>query len=298
MTPDVYLPAETIVDSVPRRKGLALWFKSLYKVGLPVRGQETCSHLSAKVSPRLLPEKEGLLSMFKDPTELLGNRNNKNRYGGYYGGGGGGGDKFSMWGGRSSGGWGGRVGGGGWYKWACCGGKWKGRARRSMNNPQSIGGESSAMRTTGLESLRNAWEEEDLQLSYHKFNVSQREQTVLRRMKQGEVVVLLISDAGTPGIGGPDAELLCMDENIPVTPIPGPCGVVSALSASGLATNEFTFVGFLPRHGPSRKERLMASANEARTQIFYVLPHKFSQSLKEFSSLFGVSRYIWHILIV
>ncbi|KAI5596842.1 hypothetical protein BDE02_02G028700 [Populus trichocarpa] len=81
-----------------------------------------------------------------------------------------------------------------------------------------------------------------------------------------------------------------MDENIPVTPIPGPCGVVSALSASGLATNEFTFVGFLPRHGPSRKERLMmASANEARTQIFYVLPHKFSQFLKEFSSLFGVS---------
>ncbi|XP_061969446.1 uncharacterized protein LOC133692479 isoform X2 [Populus nigra] len=111
-------------------------------------------------------------------------------------------------------------------------------------------------------------------------------------MKQGEVVVLLISDAGTPGIGGPDAELLCMDENIPVTPIPGPCGVVSALSASGLATNEYTFVGFLPRHGPSRKERLMASANEARTQIFYVLPHKFSQSLKEFSSLFGVSSRI------
>jgi 16S rRNA (cytidine1402-2'-O)-methyltransferase len=58
-------------------------------------------------------------------------------------------------------------------------------------------------------------------------------------------------------------------------------------------------VGFLPRHGPSRKERLMmASANEARTQIFYVLPHKFSQFLKEFSSLFGMSRYIWHILIV
>jgi 16S rRNA (cytidine1402-2'-O)-methyltransferase len=48
----------------------------------------------------------------------------------------------------------------------------------------------------------------DLQLSYHKFNESQREQTVLRRMKQGEVVVLLISDAGTPGIGGPDAELV------------------------------------------------------------------------------------------
>ncbi|KAB5557623.1 hypothetical protein DKX38_008532 [Salix brachista] len=128
-------------------------------------------------------------------------------------------------------------------------------------------------------------------LSYHKFNESQREQRVLRRLKEGEIVVL-ISDAGTPGISDPGAELakLCADENIPVIPIPGPCAVVAALSASGLDTDEFTFVGFLSKHGPSRRERLTASANEARTQIFYVPPHKFSQFLEESSLLFGDSR--------
>uniref|UniRef100_A0A6N2LCB9 E2 ubiquitin-conjugating enzyme n=1 Tax=Salix viminalis TaxID=40686 RepID=A0A6N2LCB9_SALVM len=126
-------------------------------------------------------------------------------------------------------------------------------------------------------------------LSYHKFNESQREQRVLRRLKEGEIVVL-ISDAGTPGISDPGAELakLCADENIPVIPIPGPCAVVAALSASGLDTDEFTFGSFI--HGPSRRERLTASANEARTQIFYVPPHKFSQFLEESSLLFGDSR--------
>ncbi|KAJ9186524.1 hypothetical protein P3X46_002088 [Hevea brasiliensis] len=128
-------------------------------------------------------------------------------------------------------------------------------------------------------------------LSYHKFNESQRELTVLKRLKQGEIVAL-ISDAGMPGISDPGAELakLCVDENIPVIPIPGPSALVAALSASGLATDEFTFVGFLSKHARSRRERLIASADEARTQIFYVPPHKLSQFLEETSSLFGYSR--------
>lgn len=107
-------------------------------------------------------------------------------------------------------------------------------------------------------------------MSYHKFNESQREQVVLKRLKQGEIVAL-ISDAGTPGISDPGTELvsllllclfilvsvsicfltvcvvifmqakLCVSENVPVIPIPGPCALVSALSASGLPTDEFTF---------------------------------------------------------
>lgn len=108
-------------------------------------------------------------------------------------------------------------------------------------------------------------------MSYHKFNESQREQLVLRRLKQGEIVAL-ISDAGTPGISDPGMELvrmllllclfilmntsicfitlcvvvfmqakLCVSENVPVVPIPGPCALISALSASGLSTDEFTF---------------------------------------------------------
>ncbi|RXH91154.1 hypothetical protein DVH24_020177 [Malus domestica] len=91
-----------------------------------------------------------------------------------------------------------------------------------------------------------------LQLSYHKFNEAQRGQTVLKRLKESEVVAL-ISDAGMPGISDPGTELakLCMDENIPVIPIPGPSAFVAAPSASGLSTDEFTFVGFISKHaGP------------------------------------------------
>lgn len=128
-------------------------------------------------------------------------------------------------------------------------------------------------------------------LSYHKFNESQRERTILKRLQQGEIVAL-ISDAGTPGINDPGTELakLCIHENIPVIPIPGPSALVAALSASGLLTNEFTFVGFLPKHARSRRERLIVSANEAATQIFYVPPHKLHQFLEETSSFFTDSR--------
>ncbi|KAF5955764.1 hypothetical protein HYC85_008620 [Camellia sinensis] len=125
-------------------------------------------------------------------------------------------------------------------------------------------------------------------LSYHKFNESQREQAVLKRLQQGEIVAQ-ISDAGTPGISDPGMELvkLCVDENIPVIPIPGPSAFVAALSASGLATDKFTFVGFLPKHAGSRKERLIVSAKEVATQIFYVPPHKLHQFIEEASSIFG-----------
>ncbi|KAL4297474.1 hypothetical protein GQ457_12G030970 [Hibiscus cannabinus] len=128
-------------------------------------------------------------------------------------------------------------------------------------------------------------------LSYHKFNESQREHTVLKRLKEGEIVAL-ISDAGMPGISDPGTELakICVDENIPVIPIPGPSAFLTALSASGLSTDEFTFVGFLPKHAGSRKERLMTSASETPTQIFYVPPHKLSQFLEESSLIFGDSR--------
>ncbi|KAG2698514.1 hypothetical protein I3760_07G154300 [Carya illinoinensis] len=128
-------------------------------------------------------------------------------------------------------------------------------------------------------------------LSYHKFNESQREQAVLKRLKQGEIVAL-ISDAGTPGISDPGMELakLCVDENIPVIPIPGPSALVTALSASGLEIDEFTFVGFLPKHAGLRRERLTVSANEMTTQIFYVPPHKLQQFLEETSLHFGGTR--------
>ncbi|KAL9273118.1 Ribosomal RNA small subunit methyltransferase I-like protein [Drosera capensis] len=128
-------------------------------------------------------------------------------------------------------------------------------------------------------------------MSYHKYNESQRERTVLRRLQQGEIVAL-ISDAGTPGISDPGMELvkLCAKENIPVVPIPGPSAVITAISASGLPMDEFTFVGFLPKHASSRRERLMLAANQTAVQIFFVPPHKLLQFLEETSLIFSESR--------
>ncbi|KAL3845270.1 hypothetical protein ACJIZ3_002673 [Penstemon smallii] len=128
-------------------------------------------------------------------------------------------------------------------------------------------------------------------LSYHKFNECQREQVVLRRLQDGEIVAL-ISDAGTPGISDPGTELakLCVDKGISVIPVPGPSALLTALSASGLPTNEFTFVGFLPKHAGTRRERLMVSANSTATQVFFVPPHKLCQFLEEASSIFDQSR--------
>ncbi|GAB4853199.1 hypothetical protein Ancab_017386 [Ancistrocladus abbreviatus] len=83
---------------------------------------------------------------------------------------------------------------------------------------------------------------------------------------------------------------LCAVENIPVVPIPGPSALVAALSASGLPTDEFTFVGFLPKRAGSRREKLMAIAEQTGTQILFVPPHKLLQFLEETSSIFGGSR--------
>ncbi|XP_078164767.1 tetrapyrrole (Corrin/Porphyrin) Methylase [Carex rostrata] len=125
-------------------------------------------------------------------------------------------------------------------------------------------------------------------VSYHKFNEREREASILKRLHEGEIVAL-ISDAGTPGISDPGTELvkMCASENVAVTPIPGPSALIAALSVSGLPTNEFTFVGFLPKCTSSRRERLQISSKEAATQIFFVPPHGIHKFLNEASAIFG-----------
>lgn len=113
----------------------------------------------------------------------------------------------------------------------------------------------------------------------------------MRKLHENQIVAL-ISDAGTPGISDPGMELVkrCIDENILVTPVPGPSALITALSASGLATYEFTFVGFLPKNAGSRKEKMRNSAGQTATQIFFVPPHSLIQFLEEASSIFGDDR--------
>ncbi|GLJ05502.1 hypothetical protein SUGI_0019170 [Cryptomeria japonica] len=128
-------------------------------------------------------------------------------------------------------------------------------------------------------------------MSYHKFNESLREATIVQRLQQGHIIAL-ISDAGTPGISDPGAEIVkvCIEKKIRIFPIPGPCSIITALTASGLSTSEFSFVGFLPTHNSTRKAKLMAAAKELATQVFFVPPHKLNYILEESISTFGEAR--------
>lgn len=128
-------------------------------------------------------------------------------------------------------------------------------------------------------------------LSYHKFNESFRQATILQRLQQNQIVSL-ISDAGTPGISDPGAKIVraCIEKNIRIYPIPGPTAVITALTASGLPTTAFSFVGFLSPHNSTRKTKLMTAAREGATQIFYVSPHKLLSFLEESISAFGDTR--------
>src|SRR5580704_13314812 len=84
-------------------------------------------------------------------------------------------------------------------------------------------------------------------ISYHQHNEASRAEELLKRLEQGAQIIL-VTDAGTPVISDPGHRLvsLCVERQIPVIPIPGPSAVIAALAASGLPTEEFLFVGFLP----------------------------------------------------
>ena len=125
-------------------------------------------------------------------------------------------------------------------------------------------------------------------ISYHLHNEITRGPELVIRMEEGASVAL-VTDAGTPGISDPGHHLvsLCLRHHIPVVPIPGPSALIAALTASGLPTEEFLFVGFLPsRVGPRRRamERL---ANEPRTLVFYEAPHRLAEALSDALALFG-----------
>ena len=130
-------------------------------------------------------------------------------------------------------------------------------------------------------------------VSYYEHNKRQRGGEILSRLQAGESAVL-VTDAGMPAISDPGEELvaLCHDEGIPVTVVPGPSAVVTALALSGLPAGRFTFEGFLSVNKRSRKEHLEAVAQEQRTMIFYEAPHKLRKTLSDFAKVFGPDRPI------
>ena len=113
----------------------------------------------------------------------------------------------------------------------------------------------------------------------------------LARLAAGEDIAL-ISDAGTPLISDPGFHLVrqARAAGVRVTPVPGACAAVAALSAAGLPSDRFSFEGFLPAKRAGRRTRLEALREEARTMVFYEAPHRILECLQDMAELFGAER--------
>ena len=128
-------------------------------------------------------------------------------------------------------------------------------------------------------------------VSLHEHNEAERAAWLIERLKAGEDVAL-VSDAGTPLISDPGFDLVraARKAGLRVSPIPGACALVAALSVSGLPTDRFVFEGFLPSKSPARRERLALLAVETRTLVFYESVHRLQESLSDMAAVFGAER--------
>src|SRR5881397_426134 len=108
----------------------------------------------------------------------------------------------------------------------------------------------------------------------------------------GGATVLLLTDAGMPSVSDPGYTLVraAIEAGVPVTAVPGPSAVTTALALSGLPCDRFCFEGFLPRKGGERRSRLAALAAERRTAVFFESPHRLADALADAAGAFGDER--------
>ncbi|MBF0330391.1 MAG: 16S rRNA (cytidine(1402)-2'-O)-methyltransferase [Candidatus Omnitrophica bacterium] len=111
---------------------------------------------------------------------------------------------------------------------------------------------------------------------------------ILTLLQEGKNVAL-VSDAGTPGVSDPGFRLvrLVKESGIPITVIPGACACIAALSLSGLPTDRFSFLGFMPVKPGARRKKIEEAARIGGTVIFYESPHRITKSLKEIEEVLG-----------
>lgn len=124
-------------------------------------------------------------------------------------------------------------------------------------------------------------------LSYFQFNEAKRSEEILERLKRGEKVAL-VTDAGTPGISDPGERVVraAVAAGLRVEAVPGPCALVAALTASGLPTDEFHFIGFLPHKSGQRRKQLEALKQFAGTLALYESPYRIEKLLGELNEVF------------
>ncbi len=127
----------------------------------------------------------------------------------------------------------------------------------------------------------------------HDHNEQQKAQVLVDKLLQGESIAL-ISDAGTPLISDPGYHLVtkCRQAGVRVVPLPGPCAVIAALSASGLPSDRFSFEGFFPPKSKARKDKLLEISQVERTCVFYESPHRILDSLDDMLDILGPEREV------
>ncbi|MCI6486040.1 MAG: 16S rRNA (cytidine(1402)-2'-O)-methyltransferase [Alloprevotella sp.] len=144
-------------------------------------------------------------------------------------------------------------------------------------------------RTTGM--LLKHYDIKARLQSHHKFNEHQTAEAVAERLAASDETVVLVSDAGTPGISDPGFMLVraCVARDVEVQCLPGATAFVPALVSSGLPCERFAFEGFLPQK-KGRATRLAALAEEPRTMIIYESPYRVAKTLRQLAEAFGSDR--------
>lgn len=126
--------------------------------------------------------------------------------------------------------------------------------------------------------------------SYHEHNKRAKLPYLLRALDHGDVA--LVSEAGMPGINDPgyDLVLAAIDRDAKVVPVPGPSAIPTALAVSGLTTEQFIHLGFLPRKKGARRKLLQSIAAEPRTIVAFETPHRLRSALVDLGEVLGERR--------
>jgi 16S rRNA (cytidine1402-2'-O)-methyltransferase len=128
-------------------------------------------------------------------------------------------------------------------------------------------------------------------LALHEHNEAEQAWKLVERLRAGDSLAM-VSDAGTPLVSDPGYRLVreARAAGLKVSPVPGACAAIAALSVAGIPSDRFCFEGFLPAKAAARRERLAALAREPRTLVFYESAHRIEEALADLVAVFGGER--------
>ena len=128
-------------------------------------------------------------------------------------------------------------------------------------------------------------------ISYHEHNEAARAEELVAKLEEG-LNIAQVSDAGMPGISDPGYRVisLAIEHGVKVVPIPGASALVSALAASGLPTDSFQFLGFLPAKSGQRRTLLETLRDAEYTTVVYEAPHRIAETMGDIVELLGAER--------